>query len=61
MIYFIDGVLPPNLIKSSLSAWPVAAWGYSRYTRQHNPLPTVAAMIVFLLAQIIGWASVVVR
>lgn len=48
--------LLPDIAKTiSLSAIPMVIWGWLTYTRIHNPLPSVSAMTVLLLAQISGF------
>jgi 1,4-dihydroxy-2-naphthoate octaprenyltransferase len=47
--------LPPAVQLASLVALPLLIWGGRVYTRRHSPLPTVAAMVVLLLAQLAAW------
>ncbi len=51
-------LLPPVVAGMSFIAAPVSIWGGLTYTRQHSPLPTVAAMMVMLFAQLGGWLIV---
>ena len=46
---------PPLVKLSSLIVVPLSAWGFVSFTKQHNPAPSVFAMVAFLLAQIISW------
>ncbi len=46
---------PDTVFWPTLSVLPLALWAAARYGRQHSPLPSVAAMIVFALAQVAGW------
>jgi len=49
----------PLLVKlSSLIVVPVSVWGFVRFTKQHNPAPSVFAMVAFLLVQIISWGVI---
>lgn len=50
-------VVPAPVALAGLLAAPLAAWGAATYTRQHNPFPSVAAMVALLLAQVIGWSA----
>mgnify|MGYP005841539151 CR=1 FL=1 len=51
--------LPGPVALSGLLALPLALWGAWRYTRIESPHPTVYAMVGLLLAQMGGWALVV--
>ena len=46
---------PPLVKLSSLIVVPVSVWGFVTFTKQHNPAPSVFAMIAFLLVQIVSW------
>jgi len=46
---------PPLVKLSSLLVIPVSLWGFVSFTKQHNPAPSVFAMVAFLLVQIISW------
>lgn len=48
--------MPPPAYAWSLAVLPLMAWGAMSYTRRENPLPSVAAMVVYLLLQIFAWA-----
>ncbi|MCK5314941.1 MAG: prenyltransferase [Anaerolineales bacterium] len=49
----------PFLAKlSSFLVIPVSLWGFVRFTKQHNPAPSVFAMVAFLLVQIISWVVI---
>ena len=51
----------PSLVKlSSFIVLPVSIWGFFSFTRQHNPAPSVFAMVAFLLVQIISWGYIYV-
>lgn len=50
---------PQVVTLASLLVLPVLLWGFSAYTRQHSPFPTVAAMAIFLLIQIAAWGAVI--
>ncbi len=53
---FLNGwVLPEVVVWFTFISLPFVIWGAVRYTRQHSPLPTVAAMIVFLIVQVAAW------
>jgi 1,4-dihydroxy-2-naphthoate octaprenyltransferase len=46
----------PSLVQlSSLIVIPVSLGGFVSFTKQHNPAPSVFAMVAFLLVQIISW------
>lgn len=51
----IDHTIPQIVAAGSFIALPLVVWGGLRYTRIHSPHPTVFAMIVFLLAQMLLW------
>ncbi|NIX56406.1 MAG: hypothetical protein GWN14_10915, partial [candidate division Zixibacteria bacterium] len=56
MTIFLNGwVLPEVVVWFTFISLPFVIWGAVRYTRQHSPLPTVAAMIVFLIVQVAAW------
>ena len=48
-------VLPPVVALASLFALPFAAWGVATFTRDERPFPTVAAMVVVAVAQLVAW------
>ncbi|RME86290.1 MAG: prenyltransferase [Caldilineae bacterium] len=48
-------VLPSPVKSASLAALPFLFWGSLTYTRRRQPLPSVAAMAVMLLAQLVAW------
>jgi 1,4-dihydroxy-2-naphthoate octaprenyltransferase len=48
-------VLPPVVALASLLGLPLAAWGVVTFTRDERPLPTVAAMVVVAVAQLVAW------
>lgn len=52
-------VFPTLVMWISLLVLPVTFWGARVYTRQHSPFPTVAAMTIMLIAQLIAWLIVV--
>jgi hypothetical protein len=43
---------------ASLVAVPFAGWGVATFTRDERPFPTVAAMVVMAVAQLVAWAAV---
>ena len=51
-------LLPPVVAASTLAALPFAAWGAATYTRDEWPFPSVAAMVVAAVAQLLAWAHV---
>jgi 1,4-dihydroxy-2-naphthoate octaprenyltransferase len=51
-------VLPSTVTLASLLAVPFAVWGVATFTRDERPFPTVAAMVVMAVAQLIAWAVV---
>jgi 1,4-dihydroxy-2-naphthoate octaprenyltransferase len=51
-------VLPPVVTAASLAAVPFAVWGVATFTRDERPFPTVAAMVVMAVAQLLAWAFV---
>ncbi len=48
-------LLPLPVVLASLAALPLVLWGARTYTRSHNPYPSSNAMVVLLLAQMLGW------
>ena len=54
-----DWVLPPVVVWACLLTIPVVIWGAIAYTRQHSPLPTVAAMIVMLITHMLAWGTLI--
>jgi len=48
-------VYPEVMVWGSLLALPVSVWGGITYTKQHSPFPAVAAMVLILLVQMVGW------
>jgi 1,4-dihydroxy-2-naphthoate octaprenyltransferase len=59
LLLLLHRILPLSVVAGSLLTAPVILWGGLRYTRQHSPLPTVAAMVLLLFAQTIAWWSTV--
>jgi 1,4-dihydroxy-2-naphthoate octaprenyltransferase len=57
LFLLLHRVLPLSVVAGSLLTAPVILWGGLRYTRQHSPFPTVAAMVLLLFAQTIAWWS----
>ncbi len=47
--------LPAPVVWASLVVVPFLVWGGWAYTRQHSPFPTVAAMVVLVVAQLAAW------
>jgi 1,4-dihydroxy-2-naphthoate octaprenyltransferase len=54
----VGRVLPPVVGWASLAALPFGLWGALTYTHDERPLPTVAAMVVLAVSQLLAWASV---
>jgi 1,4-dihydroxy-2-naphthoate octaprenyltransferase len=48
-------VLPPVVVWASLLALPFAVWGVATFTRDEQPFPTVAAMVVMAVVQLVAW------
>lgn len=48
-------LVPLQVKRFSMVAFPIAIWGWWDYTRRNNPLPSVAAMVVMLISQLLGW------
>ncbi len=59
MLLMVGNILPLVVFWGSLLVLPVVVWGAVRYTRQRSPFPTVAAMVLMLGLQMVGWWSVV--
>jgi 1,4-dihydroxy-2-naphthoate octaprenyltransferase len=55
LVILTPSVIPLTVQVGSLLISPVIIWGGLRYTRQHSPFPTVAAMVLLLAAQMIAW------
>lgn len=55
---FAGGILPPLVAAASFLALPFLAWGAYRYTERRSPFPTVAGMVVLVIAQLGAWARV---
>jgi 1,4-dihydroxy-2-naphthoate octaprenyltransferase len=55
LIILSPDVIPVSVQVGSLLIFPVIIWAGLRYTRQHSPFPTVAAMVLLLAAQLIAW------
>ncbi|WP_276259236.1 prenyltransferase [Haloglomus litoreum] len=51
-------VIPSLVAGATLLALPLVAWGAATYTRDEWPFPTVAAMVVAAVAQLLAWAVV---
>jgi 1,4-dihydroxy-2-naphthoate octaprenyltransferase len=51
-------VLPPLVAGATLLALPFVVWGAVTYTHDEWPFPTVAAMVVAAVAQLVAWAVV---
>ena len=49
---------PPLVAAAGLSAAPLLVVGLAWYTRRESPLPTVAAMVWLVVAQLGSWAAV---
>jgi 1,4-dihydroxy-2-naphthoate octaprenyltransferase len=52
---------PPLIMWASLLTVPISVTGFLRYTRQTNPAPSVAAMIAFLMVQLMTWPIFIER
>ncbi len=53
------GPWPGPVVLAGLSAVPLLGLGLTRYTRHESPLPTVAAMVWLVVAQLGAWISVI--
>jgi 1,4-dihydroxy-2-naphthoate octaprenyltransferase len=51
-------VIPPVVAVATLAALPFVALGLATYTRDEQPFPSVAAMVVAAVAQLLAWAHV---
>jgi 1,4-dihydroxy-2-naphthoate octaprenyltransferase len=51
-------VIPPVVVGATLAALPFVGWGLATYTRDEWPFPSVAAMVVAAIAQLLAWAHV---
>ncbi len=51
---------PPLVKLCSFIVVPLSVWGFVSFTKQHNPAPSVFAMVAFLLLQIISWSYIYV-
>jgi 1,4-dihydroxy-2-naphthoate octaprenyltransferase len=58
LVALTGSVLPPVVTVASLVAVPFAGWGVATFTRDERPFPTVAAMVVMAVAQLVAWAAV---
>jgi 1,4-dihydroxy-2-naphthoate octaprenyltransferase len=52
------GTLPPVVAGGVGLALPLLAVGYRWYTHRRSPLPTVAAMVLLAVAQLVAWLAV---
>ena len=52
-------VYPEVVVWGSLLVLPISVWGGIMFTRQHSPFPAVAAMVLMLLVQMVGWYLVI--
>jgi 1,4-dihydroxy-2-naphthoate octaprenyltransferase len=52
------GTVPLPIAGASLIAAPLLVVGYRWYTRRRTPLPTVAGMVVLVVAQLLAWSGV---
>jgi 1,4-dihydroxy-2-naphthoate octaprenyltransferase len=52
------GPWPAPVVVAGLSAVPLLVLGLAWYTRRESPLPTVAAMVWLVIAQLGAWAAV---
>jgi 1,4-dihydroxy-2-naphthoate octaprenyltransferase len=53
-----ETVLPLAVAAVTLTTLPIFGWGWSRYTTQESPAPTVAAMVCLAVGQAATWWSV---
>lgn len=53
-----DDLVPAATRVGALVAVPVAAWSVATFTRDDRPLPTVATMLLGLVALLVGWGRV---
>lgn len=56
-IVLLPGIPLPVRI-ASFSVLPLSLWGYSRFTRQHSPAPSVYPMVAYLFIQVITWGFI---
>lgn len=59
--FLVGNILPLPVVLGSLPVLPLVFWGVRSYTRSTNPFPTVAAMSLMLIVQLIAWGTVVLR
>ena len=59
LVLFLGFLFPGVVVLLSFLVLPVLIWGIIAYTRQLSPLPTVAAMTVFLILQVVGWVMTI--
>ncbi|MDX2162926.1 MAG: prenyltransferase [bacterium] len=57
----VGGAIPVSLAWMILPALPLMAWGAARYTRTESPHASVTLMVVFLVAQLVGWGAAALR
>lgn len=50
-------LFPPMSVWGTTLIIPLLIWGFFAYTRQHSPLPSVAAMVMYLLIQSVVWGG----
>lgn len=49
--------LPLPVGAGALVVLPMAVWGYTVYTRQESPFPSVAAMVLLMNVYLLGWGA----
>ena len=54
----MGNILPSIVALSGLVSLPALIWGSIAYTRTHSPFPTVVAMVIFLIAHLGAWLTI---
>ena len=60
-LLWLAGVIATVVASSILLSLPVFVWGYTRYTSQRSPEPTVGAMLVFVTTFLVSSGVVLFR
>ncbi len=56
LILLMGSVIPSSVAYSSFLIVPLVIWGSLTYTRTESPLPTVSAMVLLLIIQLMAWS-----
>lgn len=56
LILLTGSVIPSLVAYSSFLVMPLVIWGGLSYTRTESPLPSVAAMVLLLIIQLMTWS-----